>query len=300
MVSAVPLTLLGVFGASSLYFHLRGRLRFKLFRQLTDYSTLLAPYNAFACLSTKGGSRPIHDLAAFPELRLLRDNWQVIRAEAERLLDLGAVTKTDRGDDLVFYSFMKRGWKRFYLKWYRDFLPSARELCPNTVALLERVGCVQGAMFTVLLPDSRLGKHRDPFAGTLRYHLGLLTPGSEECWLRLDDQRYVWRDGEDLLFDSSYIHSAHNRTDTPRLVLFCDIARPMRGRVSGWINRFVVRHIVPITQVANLPGDPVGLGNRVFARLAPVRRGLAWLRESRLRPLLTALPLALLVWWLWP
>jgi len=268
-----------LFLGSGLWFHFRGRLRFKLKRQLSDYSMLLAPYNAFACLRTEGPDRPMHDPARFPDLEILREHWQEIRDEALALLANGQIKKAERQDDLVFYSFMKRGWKRFYLKWYRDFLPSARELCPRTVELLGRVPVVHGAMFGVLEPHSRLGKHRDPFAGTLRYHLPLSAPG-DGCWMRLDDTEHVWRDGEHILFDSSYVHSAYNKTDRPRLVLFCDVHRPMRGPISGAINRFVVRHIVPMTQVRNLPGDPVGLGNRVFSALRPLRLAIQAVKRT--------------------
>jgi aspartyl/asparaginyl beta-hydroxylase (cupin superfamily) len=48
----------------------------------------------------------------------------------------------------------------------------------------------------------------------------------------------------------------------------------MRGPISRAINRFAVRHLVPLTQVPNLPGDPVGLGNRLFAALRPLRTAL--------------------------
>ena len=42
-------------------------------------------------------------------------------------------------NDWGFYSFFKSGWKRFYLKWYEDALPSARALCPKTVALVSAI-----------------------------------------------------------------------------------------------------------------------------------------------------------------
>ena len=135
-VTQAALGLIALFLASSLYFHFRSHVRFKLRRQLGDYSTLLAPYNAFACIFAAGRNRPIHDVERFPELRVLRDNWQTIRDEASALLDEGRVQRSERSDDLVFYSFFKRGWKRFYIEWYRGFLPSARQLCPRTVALL--------------------------------------------------------------------------------------------------------------------------------------------------------------------
>ena len=293
---------LSPFVLGSLYFHFRGKLRFSLRRQIGDYSTLLAPYNAFACLRTRGGSKPIHDLAEFPELGILRSHWREIREEALALLSAGEVKAAANEDDLVFYSFMKRGWVRFYLKWYRGFLPSARARCPRTVELLERVPCVNGAMFGLLPPQTRLGKHRDPFAGTLRYHLALSTPGTDDCWMQLDDRRHVWRDGEDILFDSSYVHAAYNRTDQPRLLLFCDVDRPMRDPLSRAINHFVIRHIVPITQVRNTAEDPIGIGNRIFSAMSPLRAGLRALKAHSVlgyRAFKLAAVLAILAALLW-
>ena len=271
--------LVSVFLASSLYFHARSRVRFKLRRQLTDYSTLLAPYNAFACVFAAGPSRPIHDVRRFAELTTLRANWQAIRDEARALLETGHVSQSDRSDDVVFYSFFKRGWKRFYLAWYAGFLPSARQHCPRTVELLEAIPYIQGAMFALIDPGGKLGKHRDPFAGVLRYHLGLITPNSSACSLQVDDQEYVWRDGEDILFDSSYVHRADNKTDTCRLILFCDVERPMCWRPARWINRFVMRHVLPLTATANFAGEHVGAANRLFTVLQPARRAVTGLKR---------------------
>ena len=296
------LIVLVLFVAASLYFHFRGRVRFKLLRQLGDYSTLLAPYNAFACLFSSLRSRPIHDVGLFPELSVLRANWRVIRDEAQALLAAGAVRESERQDDIVFYSFMKRGWKRFYLKWYRGFLPSALAHCPRTVELLRGLPCVHGAMFALLAPHSRLGKHRDPFAGALRYHLALITPNSPECRMFVDEHEHVWRDGEDVLFDSSFIHRAANKTDQVRVVLFCDIERPMRGPVSRAINRFVLRRIVPVTETPNVPGERLGVMNRLFACLRPVRRWIGRLKEANapayyaLKIAVFVLVLALVLW----
>ena len=51
-----------------------------------------------------------------------------IRDEATRLFDEGFIRAAAKNNDWGFYSFFKSGWKRFYLKWYDDFLPSARTL----------------------------------------------------------------------------------------------------------------------------------------------------------------------------
>ena len=92
----------------------------------------------------------------------------------------------NNNDDIGFNSFFKRGWKRFYVKWYDQALPSAQALCPKTVELLKSIPAVKGAMFALLDPRSNLNPHRDPFAGSLRYHLGLVTANSDACFISVD------------------------------------------------------------------------------------------------------------------
>lgn len=87
-------------------------------------------------------------------------------------------------------------------------------------------------MFTELAPDSRLVRHRDPYAGSLRYHLGLMTPNDDRCFIDVDGQRYSWRDGESVVFDETYIHYAENKTDQNRIIFFADVERPLKP--AGW------------------------------------------------------------------
>jgi beta-hydroxylase len=281
--------------------HLRGRVRLKFARQLTDHSTFVAPYNAFAYLSSKTPSAAYVEAAAFPELRLLTDNWQVIRDEGLRLMDEGMVRGATANNDIGFHTFFKRGWKRFYLKWYDAPQPSAEALCPKTVALLNQVPSVHGAMFATLPPGGRLGAHRDPFAGSLRYHLGLRTPNSDDCWIEVDGRRYSWRDGEAVMFDETYVHTALNATDVTRLILFCDVERPMWGPAAA-INRWVMRHIMRATATQNVEGERVGAINRAFGGIFAVKeagqRLKAWNRKLyyALKYAVILVVLALLLW----
>lgn len=234
--------------------HLRGRVRLKFARQLTDHSTFVAPYNAFAYLASSAPKGPFIDPQRFPELRLLAENWLVIREEGLRLLEEGMVREATGRNDLGFHTFFKRGWRRFYLKWYGDPQPSAERTCPRTVELLSRIPSVQGAMFAALPPGARLGPHRDPFAGSLRYHLGLRTPNSPDCWIEVDGRRYSWRDGEAVVFDETFVHAAQNDTGINRLILFCDVERPMWGPAAR-INRWVMRHVMRATATQNVEGE---------------------------------------------
>ena len=172
---APQLLLLYWLTASMLAVHFRGRVRLGFFRQLTDHSTILSPYNTLMYLFSAVPNRPFIPTARFPELAKLRDNWQTIRTEALQLFDDGHIKVAEKYNDMGFNSFFRTGWKRFYLKWYDDPLPSAERLCPKTVELLKTIPNIKGAMFATLSPGSRLVTHRDPYAGSLRYHLGLVT-----------------------------------------------------------------------------------------------------------------------------
>ena len=119
-------------------------------------------------------------------------------------------------------------------------------------------------MFAMLPAGGELGKHRDPYAGSLRYHLGLVTPNSDECFIVVDDERYSWRDGEHVVFDETYMHYAHNDTDQDRIIFFADIARPMRGRLPAWINRMLCRFFGGLTASPNTDEDRTGGINKVF------------------------------------
>ena len=93
--------ILYVFILSAIYIHYRGTERFKFTRQLTDHSTLLAPLNVFVYLFSKAPATPYHDLKNYPELKLLKDNWETIKQEAQLLYQ----QQTINYDDIGFNSF---------------------------------------------------------------------------------------------------------------------------------------------------------------------------------------------------
>ena len=276
----------------------RGRVRHSFLRQLTDHSTFFAPLNALVYLFSAVPARPYLDPADFPDLRPLADHWRVIRDEAVRL-DAGERIRAATGyEDAGFNSFFRRGWKRFYLKWYGDPLPSALERCPRTVALVEAIPSVRAAMFALLPPGGTLMEHRDPFAGSLRYHLGLVTPNSDACRIVVDGEPYAWRDGEAVMFDETYVHRAANDTQTPRIILFCDVERPLRGSFARRANRWIGDHVMRATRTRNEEGEDVGAVNVAFSKVYHLR--LVGKRlKARSRPAYYAVKFGLLGALLW-
>ena len=259
------------FIATGTYVHFRGKVRHKFSRQLLDHSTLMAPYNCFAYATSAVPNTPFIALEHFPDLKLLQDNWETIRDEAAGLFDEGRIRAASGHTDLAFHSFFKSGWKRFYLKWYGDMLPSAEQLCPKTVELVNKIPSLNAAMFAMLPPGGRLTAHRDPFGGSLRYHLGLITPNDDDCFINVDGENYSWRDGEGVVFDETFIHSAHNRTDKNRIILFCDVERPFKWKFAAVVNRFFKKIAVAASASQNDDSEKLGVLNKLFSYIYLIR-----------------------------
>jgi len=215
------------------------------------------------------------------------------------LLGGGGLKAASDHVDIGFNSFFQRGWKRFYLKWYDTPPPSALALCPRTVALLQSVPSVNAAMFALLPPGARLNEHRDPSAASLRYHLGIITPNSDDCYIVVDGERYSWRDGQDVMFDETYLHYAENRTDQTRLILFCDIERPLHGAPVRALNRLFERVFLRAAATQNDDVEDIGWINRAYKPIGLLKEQLKRIKQWN-KPLFNGakylLIVALLYW----
>jgi beta-hydroxylase len=271
------------FVGSALYIHYRGHDRFELKRAL-DFTILLAPVNALLMLFSRIGHGAFIDPARFPELAPLQAHWQEIRAEALKLNDEGAIRAATGHNDIGFNSFFRTGWTRFHLTWYGREMPSAQALCPRTLELLRSIPSIKAAMFASLPPGARLVRHRDPYAGSLRYHLGLFTPNDPACHIVVDGQRYHWKDGEAVMFDETFIHHAENTTPAQRVILFCDVERPLHTAPMRWFNRFFARHVMAAAASQNTETETtVGGLNRFFAHAYTLRLRAKALKASHRR-----------------
>ena len=255
--------ILALWIASILFAHFRGRVRLPLGRQFLDHSVALAPVNAFMVLSSRAPTTPFVSPDEIPGLHVLRDNWQVIRDEALNMAALRHIKAAEKHDDIGFNSFFKYGWKRFYLKWYDARHPSAERYCPQTVALLNSIPGIKAAMFAELPPGGKLNRHRDPFAGSLRYHLGLATPNDDRCYIEVDGERHSWRDGVGVVFDETYVHEAYNHSDANRIILFCDVERPLKWGWAESFNRWFGKKVMSAASSPNDVGDKTGAINRL-------------------------------------
>ncbi|RMF75096.1 MAG: aspartyl/asparaginyl beta-hydroxylase domain-containing protein [Acidobacteria bacterium] len=188
------------------------------------------------------GDPPVYAPDTFPWVAQVEASWRAIRDELTVLLarraelasfheiarDVATITSDDR-------------WKTFFIAGYGLVSPRAAAYCPRTVAALERIPGMLTAMFSILAPGKHIPQHRGPYAGVLRYHLGLVVPRERaRCRIRVADRVLHWEEGRSLVFDDTYNHEVWNDTDEWRAVLFVDFERPLRQPMRA-LNRAVLR-----------------------------------------------------------
>jgi ornithine lipid ester-linked acyl 2-hydroxylase len=184
------------------------------------------------------GDSEFFDAGRFPWVPVLEENWRQIRQELDRVLqytgdipnfqDISAENRTITDDDR---------WKTFFFHAWGIEIASNCARCPQTAALLARITGMKSAFFSILLPRKHLPPHRGPYAGVLRYHLGLAVP--ENCRIRVGDRAEYWREGRSLIFDDTFEHEVWNDSDEVRVVLFVDVVRPLPFPLSA-INRLIM------------------------------------------------------------
>ena len=263
----------------------RGELRFEGFSEYVRKGwPMFAPLNCFLYLMTqRRAKKPIMDITDFDELSPILDNWETIREEAQALWKNKYFEQTKDPDNKAYYdvgfrTFYKYGWGKFYLDWYGVTHNSALEMCPKTVEIVKKVKSVNGAMFSVLPAGSKLTRHLDPVACSLRLHLALDTPEDDACFINIDGTDYSWRNGKALLFDETYLHHAKNNTEDYRLILMCEVERPMNifGRIFNPFFKLLMR----MTVVPNTDQDKRGIANRVFSWVSPILRRSKALKQT--------------------
>ena len=130
----------------------------------------------------------------------------------------------------IFDEIGSDDWRTFNLILFDHDVPGNADRCPEMVRLLKRVPGMQSSLISIIAPGARIPPHNDPAKGVIRYHLAFKVPQDREnCFIKVDGQKYHWAEGEGVVFDDVYDHSVQNNTDEYRVILFVDILRPLKG-----------------------------------------------------------------------
>lgn len=210
------------------------------------------------------------DTARYPWARELEKHWYEIRAELDALLEArGRIPTFQEVSEEQYVVSSDDLWRTHFFYVCGTRIERNCQRCPRTAELLTWVPGLGNAMFSILLPGKQIPEHRGPYKGLLRYHLALRVPAPGElCWIDVNGERRHWQEGQSLVFDDSFIHSAANLTDALRVVLFLDFARPLPP-VVALLNRLMIR-LIGATEFSRRPiaflSDAAATGKDANAR----------------------------------
>jgi beta-hydroxylase len=187
------------------------------------------------------GDHEFYDLEQFPWVREVKAITPRIQAELAQVL-----ARKENLPSIQDISPEQRalttdaGWKTFYFFGYGLRSDKNCALCPDTVAALNKIPGMVSGYYSIFAPGKRLPPHRGPYNGVLRFHLGLKVPASDAtCAIKVGSQTRSWAEGEALIFDDTYQHTAWNLTPEWRAVLFVDFLRPLPALPHA-LNRLMI------------------------------------------------------------
>lgn len=172
----------------------------------------------------------------FPDHQLLKSHWEEIREELlEVLKNEQDVPKFHEVDSIQRFISARDdvSWRTFFIKAYGKWLDTNAAKVPRTTALLKQLPQVTTALFSILDGGKHIPPHIGFFKAVFRYHLGLIVPTDAPCYIIVGGKKYSWKEGEDVLFDDTYLHEVWNKSSGRRVVLFCDVYR--EAGLPGWI-----------------------------------------------------------------
>jgi aspartyl/asparaginyl beta-hydroxylase (cupin superfamily) len=208
-------------------------------------------------LKAKYYHKPIfYNLSDFPEMKEFHDNFKLIQSECIKVSknieknfndiprkqtiwsnsekDDDARKFLDKNKDLTGWipawspglTETNYEWLNFPLMALDRKFENNLKLCPVLGDILKRnQKIINIAGFSLLKPGATLAEHVDTTGidyGSMAYHLGLIVPFEKSCDLIVDGQKKLQHEGQSIIFESSYIHSAKNWGTLNRIILYID------------------------------------------------------------------------------
>ncbi len=146
----------------------------------------------------------------------LESNHEAIRAEFEAIAPEDFIDWPEK----FLYG---EGWTVFGLCAYGRRVEENCVRCPETMRIADSIPGLTTIGFSVLQPNTEIAPHTGFTDRVYRSHLGLIVP--ENCAIRVGKETREWHEGKMLIFEDIVIHTAWNRSDSPRVVLLFDFLK---------------------------------------------------------------------------
>lgn len=168
--------------------------------------------------------------SCFPELDILKENWEAIRDE---ILEFEKQQGLLKGMDTTNHAgVIGNEWTLIYLQSFMRLFKKNRAKFPFTTSILDKIpNCVFSGI-SVLSPNTEIAPHYGDTNGIVRCHLALVVPApNPEIAMQVGDEIQGWTEGEILCFINVQKHNVWNKTKQRRYVIMLDIVPdPLKHR----------------------------------------------------------------------
>lgn len=194
----------------------------------------------------------------FPELSTIETNFDTVKKEYEEVnkhFEIPAYHEIEKRQYAISGKVAPEvKWKVFLLYYSGEIPELAKQLSPETCAIVSKIPGIYKAFYSVLEPGKSIPVHHGPYRGYLRYHLGIKVPKNQPPSIRIKDEIYHWKERESLLFDDTWDHEVRNESKEERVVLILDLLRPL-PYFPDLLNRFITKVLMKKVRINKVLKD---------------------------------------------
>ena len=201
-------------------------------------------YNMHKISYRKEYDQIFSSIESYPEIKLLEQNWKIIRDEMPSF-DINNLNKnltrnigvwdTDLNKNILnelnnkvdWVTGWSPGWFHFPIVYLGKPIDGIEKILPKTVEIIKKIPSIYVAGFSVLSPNTTLGWHVDETGSdtnSLAVNLGLDSNNST-LYVKNSNgsiSNTSQKNGHAIIFDSNYEHQVINHDTNYRVILYVD------------------------------------------------------------------------------
>jgi beta-hydroxylase len=217
--------------------------------------------------------REIWENDAFPFNQILRENRALFlheydqmyaKKEIQYVKDFFKVETDIKADE---------NWKAAPIILFNYLFKENAKRCPETFKIISRLPGCCGAMFSVLEPGKYIPPHRGIYKGAYRCLLTLRVQPNAECWIKVNNQKLYFKEGDCIVFDETIEHEVLNESTSPRIVLFLDFYRKLPFPLNI-MNYLIFELLRRSPFVTNILKEHAKLEKTTFEKFVPLKSTL--------------------------